>query len=180
MKNYFNEKGVSIPKIIGIIAVVAIIAIALVFILGKGEKKEEGPTIIGEASTGALTWKVISVKDRGNKLLGSESYHPETVEDKVSSGRFIGVEVIVENRGEGLVSLISPFLIDDQGAQLRDISYEVKEWVPEDKAAFLLTDVRPNTPTSFIFFYEVRADASDFKLEVKERAGSSQLINLGM
>lgn len=161
-----------------------IIAIAIVFISGKwekGEKKvEKGPTVIGEASTGELVWKVISVKDRGNKLLGSESYHPETVEDRVSTGRFIEVEVVVENQGEDLASLISPFLVDDQGAQLRDISYEVKEWVPEDKAAFLLTNVRPNTPASFNFFYEVRADASNFKLEAKERVGSSQLINLGM
>lgn len=180
MKNYFNEKGVSIPKIIWVIALVAIIAIALVFILGKGEKKEGGSTVIREASTGALTWKVISVKDRGKKLLGSESYHPATVEDKISPGKFIEVEVVVENQGEDWVSLISPFLVDDQGAELRDISYEVKEWVPEDKAAFLLTNIRPDIPTSFIFFYEVRADASNFKLEVKERAGSPQLINLGM
>lgn len=167
--------------ILGIFVFIIIIAIAG----GGGEKKEtttkETPTIYAlnqEVPSGDVVWKVISVRDRGNKLLARDSQYAVIAKDKVSQGKFIEVKLVVENRGKDLATITSPKLLDNQGREFTDISFQVMEWIPENMGFYLLENLQPNLPKELIAFFEVPTDATGLQLKVG--VWKPQLINLGL
>lgn len=167
--------------ILGIFVFIIIIAIAG----GGGEKKEttpkETPTIYSlnqEVPSGDVVWKVISVKDRGNKLLAKDSRYAVIAKDKISQGKFIEVKLVVENRGKDLATITSPKLLDSQGREFTDISFQVMEWIPENMGFYLLENLQPNLPKELIAFFEVPTDATGLQLKVG--VWKPQLINLGL
>jgi len=118
------------------------------------------------------------VKDRGNKLLAKDSRYSVIAKDKISSGRFIEVKLVVENRGKDLATITSPKLLDDKGREFTDISFQVMEWIPENMGFYLLENLNPNLPKELIAFYEVPTDATGLQLKVG--VWKPQLINLGL
>lgn len=167
--------------ILGIFVFIIIIAIAG----GGGEKKEtttrETPTIYSlnqEVPSGDVVWKVISAKDRGNKLLAKDSRYAVIVKDRVSQGKFVEIKLVVENRGKDLATIISPKLLDNQGREFTDISFQVMEWIPENMGFYLLENLQPNLPKELIAFFEVPTDATGLQLKVG--VWEPQLIDLGL
>lgn len=167
--------------ILGLIVFIIVIAIAG----GGGEKKEttpkETPTVYSlnqEVLSGDVVWKVTSAKDSGNKLLAKDSRYAVIAKDKVSQGKFIEVKLVVENRGKDLATITSPKLLDSQGREFTDISFQVMGWIPENMGFYLLENLNPNLPKELITFYEVPTDATGLQLKVG--VWKPQLINLGL
>jgi len=167
--------------ILGIFVFIIIIAIAG----GGNEKKETTPketltvySLNQDVPSGDVVWKVISVKDRGNKLLAKDSRYAVIAKDKVSQGKFIEVRLVVENRGKHLTTITSPKLLDSQGREFTDISSQVMEWIPENMGFYLLENLNPNLPKELVVFYEVPTDSTGLQLKVG--FWKPQLINLGL
>lgn len=165
--------------------VIIVFVVIIIIASAGGEKKEtapkETPTIYSlnqEVPSGDVIWKVTSVNDRGNKLLAKDSRYAVIAKDKISQGKFIEVKLVVENRGKDLATIISPKLLDSQGREFTDISFQVMEWIPENTGFYLLENLQPNLPKELVAFYEVPTDATGLQLKVG--VWKPQLINLGL
>ena len=177
-----KRKWLWIMIIIGLFIFIIIIDI----VGGGGEKKETSQTqekttiysVNQEVPSGDVIWKIVSAKDRGNKLLAKDSRYAVIAKDKVSSGKFIEIKLIVENRGKDLATITSPKLIDNQEREFTDISFQVMEWIPENMGFYLLENLNPNLPKEIIAFFEVPTDA--IGLQLKVGVWKPQLINLGL
>lgn len=133
-----------------------------------------------DVRVGDIRWKLLSARDHGSILKGSESKYPTYQEDKTSSGRFIEINIEVENVGTDQETTIGVELTDSKG---RDYSSgPFVEWIPDDKS-ILLTTLNPNVTKQFKDIYEVPADAADLKVKVGDLnpfTSKEALINLGI
>ena len=190
-ENITKSKG-KIPKWLlilgGIIVLIIVIAIA-----GGGGEKNEAPTSTSEETptvysinqdvrVGDIGWKLIDVKDYGNILKGSKSKYPDWYEDKITTGKFIGITLEVENLGTEVKSMTSYEIIDDRGRKFRPAS-DVLAWIPEEKELILFPTLNPNITKQFTEIYEVSADATGLKIKVGDLtllSPKEALISLGL
>jgi len=134
-----------------------------------------------DVTVGKGRWKVLSARDRGSVLLGSESQYPTITDDKTTAGRFIEVSFELENMGTITETWVSSStVVDNKGREFKSAD-GVWEWIPSEKS-FLLTSVHPGVPMQFIQIYEVSKDASGLKLKVRDISfggSATALISLG-
>lgn len=133
-----------------------------------------------DVRVGDIRWKLLSARDHGNVLKGSESKYPTFQDDKTSSGRIIEINMEVENLGSDQDLTTSVELTDSKG---RDFSSgPFSEWIPEDQSMTFVT-LNPNVTKQFKDFYEVPADATDLKVKVGDLnlfTSKEALIDLGI
>lgn len=135
-----------------------------------------------DVRVGDVRWKVISATDRGATLRGSESKYASYASDKTTTGKFIELNMEVENLGKEMKSATGVKLLDSQN---REFSYstDVSEWIPDDKQMLVLENLNPNVPFQFMGIYEVPADASDLKVKVGDLnlfGNKEAIISLGI
>jgi len=131
---------------------------------------------------GSAAWVVLTARDRGSILKGSESRFPMLMNDKTTNGKFIEVSLQVENTGTITETFVSdPNIIDNKQRQYKPMSLDAWEWIPEDEA--YLSDLQPGVPVKWTGIYEVAKDASGLKLEVGDISvwgTDTALIDLGL
>lgn len=130
-----------------------------------------------DVPSGDVVWKITGVRDRGTSLLARESRYPTIAKTKTTTGRFIELTVVIENKGKDLASITTPSLVDSQNREFTSSS-DVSEWVPEGKDLFLLSNLQPNLPKEFVVIYEVPPGAVGLKAKVGVLR--PQLIDLGV
>jgi len=126
-------------------------------------------------------WTVLSARDRGSVLRGSDSKYPTITADKTTTGKFIEVNFELENMGTITETWVSsPTLIDNNKREFKGAD-GVSDWIPNEKQ-FFLTSINPGVPAQFVEIYEVSKDSSGLKLKVSDISfgGSAEaLISLG-
>ena len=131
---------------------------------------------------GSGVWIVLTARDRGSVLKGSESEYPGFTDDKTTVGKFIEVSLQVENIGTITETFVSePNIIDNKQRQYKPMSFDAYEWIPEDE--LYLSDLQPGVPVKWTGIYEVAKDASGLKLEVGDISvwgTDTVLIDLGL
>jgi hypothetical protein len=167
----------------GIVVLLLVLAIAN---SGGGNTASENATesskdtiyaINQDVPSGDVTWKVMNVKDRGQNLLAKDSRYPTIAKTKTTTGRFVEITVLIENKGKDLASITTPNLLDSQNREFTSSS-DVSEWVPEGKDLFLLSNLQPNLPKEFVMIYEVPPGATGLKAKVGVLR--PQIIDLGI
>ncbi len=145
----------------------------------KTEQKapEKTPGLNEPVQSKDVTWTVTGAKSRGSVLKGSQSRYPSFQESKTTTGKYIEVEVKVENTGDDLASITAPTLVDSKDRKYTNAS-DVSAWIPADKDFMILTNLQPNLPKSYVFIYEVPADAVGLQLKVG--VFSPKVIDLGL
>jgi hypothetical protein len=119
-----------------------------------------------EIKAGNWKWKVIKVRNRGSILRGSESNYP-WIKDKITEGKFIEVEMLVQNTGQETLYYYSyPSIYDNKKREYRAAIVETSDWIPEDKKCGL-KQVKPGfSPLDCVEIYEVAKDSTDLWLYV--------------
>lgn len=112
-----------------------------------------------------VRWKLLSAKDRGDTLKASESRYASIAKNKTTSGKFVEINMEVENLGTEMKSVTNLTLVDGKNREYTSSS-DTSEWVPEGKELFLLSNLNPNVPQQFTAIYEVPSDASSLKVKV--------------
>jgi hypothetical protein len=127
-------------------------------------------------------WRVLSSRNMGNVLKGSESRYPSFKEDKTTTGKFIEVTFIVENIGGKTKTMpVPPEIVDSQNREF-GTAEEYYLYVPNDMD-YLLTTLPPNVPKNAIVIYDLPQDATGLKFVVNDFSFLSHetaLIDLGM
>ena len=119
-----------------------------------GVALRDNPLMVGE-----IEWKVSEVRDLGNVIKSGNQFIP----DLQTAGKFLWIEVRVENKGQDLKTLVAPNLFDDQGRAFISSS-EAHFHIPKEKNISLLKNLNPNLPFTAVFIYEVPADAAKLTL----------------
>ncbi len=118
--------------------------------------------LTGEAvRIGDIEWTVVAVQNMGNTLKSSNEF----IDDLKTNGKFVWVEVRVENKGKDLRTLVAPPILDGAGRGFVSSSEDTFH-VPEDKNLFLLKNLNPNIPFNAVLIYEVPNDSSQISLIV--------------
>jgi hypothetical protein len=188
-----NSLG-QIPTKILIAGIAIIILIVLVFVILKVVKKPPPPPPVEkkqepvyETIVGNVKFKLVEAKDRGNRLLASESKNPEYIkEDLVTTDRFIEVTISAENIGKDNIPQNlwdMEELVDKEGRKFYS-SPQFDQWVVrESKCGALL---KPGfTPTPCTKIYEVANVATGLKVKVSVKTvgtqkGGEGLIDIGL
>ncbi len=173
-------------------AIVLLIVIAIVG--GKGKPtdtngsdennnvNQQAYAVNQDVRVGDVRWKVISAVDRGTTLKGTDSKYPTLSSDKTTSGKFVELNMEVENLGKDMKSATDVKLLDNQNREYT-ASHDVTEWIPEDKQMLVLENLNPNVPFQFIGIYELPADATSLKVKVGDLnlfGNKEATINLGI
>lgn len=143
--------------------------------------KAEPPKEVGlnqEMTIGNTKWKVLSVKNLGQNLKSDNMF----MEDQKTSGKFIQVEVGIENIGTESTSVRGMKMVDNQNREFNhfDSAYL---FLPDDKSPYSVGDLNPNIPRSYMDIYELPTDASGLRLKVedlKTYEGAYGYVNLGI
>jgi len=106
-----------------------------------------------------IRWKVTGARDLGNRL-GGRGFH----EPKTTPGRFIRVDIEVENLRKKPATFPSRDLFDARGRRYNTLSDA--QWYFDDKTIFLLENINPNVPLRFVQVYEVASDAKGFAIGI--------------
>lgn len=112
-----------------------------------------------EVEVDGIRWRVTGATDLGNQLQGSR-FQPS----KTTSGRFIRVDMEIENLHKEPATFFSRELFDDRGRQYDTLSDAVLYF--DEKTIVILENVNPNVPLKFAQIYEVAADAGGFGILV--------------
>jgi hypothetical protein len=119
-----------------------------------------------EVKVGDWKWKIIKVRNRGSILRGSESNYPEWTKDKITEGKFIEVEMLIQNMGKNTLSYHYPSLYDEKKREYKTASGETYDWIPREKWCWG-KDLRPNfSPIDCIEIYEVAKDSTNLWLYI--------------
>jgi hypothetical protein len=106
------------------------------------------------------------VRNRGSILRGSESNYPEWTKDKITEGKFIEVEMLIQNMGKNTLSYHYPSLYDEKKREYKTASGETYDWIPREKWCWG-KDLRPNfSPIDCIEIYEVAKDSTNLWLYI--------------
>lgn len=136
-----------------------------------------------DMQTGKARWKLLNSENKGDTLRASESRYSSIATSKTTQGKFIEIEMEVENTGEVTESFWSaPVLVDDRNREFKPRN-DLSEWIPEEKDASLFVELQPGIPAQLVWLYEVPANATGLKAKVKDISfgGSlSALVNLGL
>lgn len=103
------------------------------------------------------------------------------IENKPTQGKYVVVNVTVENLGKDLKSVTGLKVIDSKGREYTASSESFQNLGAEQM--FLLSNLNPNVPQTFADVYEVPADSEGLKLKVGDLSflGSEEaLIDLGL
>ena len=181
-----RKKGWGIVRSLAIGGAGVILAIVgtIIGIAQESSKSEQSPSIIYKINqnieVGKARYIVLSARDRGNILKSSDSKYPSFT-DKTSTGKFIEIELEVENTGTITETFVpSPLLTDNLNREFKEMGLDVMEWIPEGK--LFSGDLQPGVPKQFILMYEVADNSSGLKLKVRDISfgGTAQaLIDLG-
>ena len=139
--------------------------------------------IVGDAvNVMDLEWKVLSAKVVGKTLKSGNQF----IEDLQAVGKFVRVEVRVENKTKQPVTLTASRMMDNRGRQFEESS-KAHLFVPRDRALFLLERLNPNVPFTYQLIYDVPIDASNLSLLIGSRdlfqfqkRKSEGIIDLGL
>jgi hypothetical protein len=192
-KRKINSLGQVPTKILVGVGVI-IFLIIIVFVISKLSKKPPPPPPVEkkeepvyETTVGNVKFKLIEAKDRGNKLLASESKNPEYIrEDLITTDRFVEVTISVENIGkDNIPSNIWDMneLVDKEGRKFYS-EPQFNQWVlKESKCGEMLKPAFTPTPCTKI--YEVANVATGLKVKVSARAfgdqkGGESFIDIGL
>jgi hypothetical protein len=129
-------------------------------------------------SVGDIEWRIVDVKSLGNTIKSDNQF----IEELKTPGRFVWLEIRVENKGKSLKTIVSPPLFDDQGRAFESSS-EAHFHIPKDKNFLILKNLNPNVPLNAVFIYEIPADATSLTLLAGDLdlIGSSEgAIDLGL
>jgi hypothetical protein len=121
-----------------------------------------------EVKAGDLKWKIVKVKNRGSMLRGAENFISSWMRDKITEGKFIEVEMTVENVGKEPYSFISysPEIYDEKKRKFRDIF--ALGWIPTEKdCIFFHPTIAPGfSPKDCGVIFEVAKDSTNLWLYV--------------
>lgn len=143
----------------------------------NGSTKDTVYAVKQVVPSGDVVWQIDEVKDRGASLLAKDSRYPTIAKTKTSAGKFVQLTISIENRGKDLASITTPTLVDSQNREFTSSS-DVSEWVPEGADLFLLSNLQPNLPKTFVVIYEVPAGTTGLRARVG--VIHPQLIDLGI
>lgn len=120
-----------------------------------------------EIKAGDLKWKILRVRNRGSILKGSESIYYSWNEDRITEGKFIEVEIMVENIGKEPYYFSVPVVYDDQGRKFTHAN-GVYNWIPETKNCDFMIEIKPGfSPKECIEIYEVAKDSRQLFLYIE-------------
>lgn len=108
---------------------------------------------------GDLEWTVVSSKVIGKVLKGDNPVR----QDLQAGGRFVEVDVRIENKGKKPLTAMANPMIDDAGREFRS-SVEAVWYVPNDKRLSLLKSLNPEVPFTCRLIYDVPENASGLSL----------------
>lgn len=124
---------------------------------------------------GDVKWKVIKAWS-ANQL----SDYSGTVKP---AGKFVVVNVVVENMGKDMKTVSNLKVIDDQDREFTSYSKSFGLQNLGAESLYVLSNINPNVPLTFADVYEVPADAKGLKLKVGDLSllgNNSALIDLGL
>jgi len=127
------------------------------------------PSAVGIVGTpirvGDIEWRVVSAKNLGKTLRSGNRF----IGNVDARGRFVAVELRVENKGKAPKTLIAPDLFDEKGRRFTN-SLEAEMYAPRDKRLSLLETLNPNVPFVCWLIYDVATDATGLTLLVGDLA----------
>jgi hypothetical protein len=103
---------------------------------------------------GHVRWKVIAARKLGNTLKSDNAF----VKPKTTPGRFIYVEMEIENKSDEPLTFAERPLYDRRGRRYTTLSDA--SWYLDKNVVWLLKTINPNVPHTFVQVYEVPDDAS--------------------
>ncbi|MBN1510623.1 MAG: SUMF1/EgtB/PvdO family nonheme iron enzyme [Phycisphaerae bacterium] len=122
---------------------------------------------VGEPITlDGIRWKVLSARSIGNRLSGRG-----IVASRTTSGRFIRVDMEIENLRKEPVTFLSRELLDSGGRVFETMSDAF--WYFDENTVLILERINPNVPLRFVQAYEVPRDAKGLGITVS----NLQLMN---
>ena len=102
--------------------------------------------------------------------------------DLQAGGRFVEVEVRVENKGKKPLTVLANQLIDDAGREFRN-SIEAESFFPNDNRIAVLKSLNPEVPFKCRFIYDVPENATGLSILLDDGSPLSSLegvIDLGV
>lgn len=138
-------------------------------------QQESAPsyTLNDQVTVGDVKWVVTSASTK-TSLAGAFTGTETT------QGKFVVINVTVENLGKDMKSMSNLKLVDNQGREFTSSSKSYKNLGAEQ--LYILQNLNPNLPYTFADVYEVPADAGGFSVVVGDLAffGSDEAkIGLG-
>jgi len=118
-----------------------------------------------DVRVGDIRWKLLSARDHGSVLKGSESKYPTYESDKTTTGRFIEINMEVENLGTDQTSGTTMELVDSKGRTFS--SGPFTSWIT-DEQSLIITTLNPNITKQYKDIYEVPTDATGLKVKVSD------------
>jgi len=128
-----------------------------------------------DIQVGDVKWKVIKAWTASQLSDYSGAVKP--------AGKFLVVNVVVENLGKDMKTVSNLKVVDDKGREFTSYS---KSFVFQNLGAdslYILSNINPNVPLTFADVYEIPADAQGLKLEVGDLSllGNGEgLVDLGL
>jgi hypothetical protein len=118
-------------------------------------------TLNDQVTVGDVKWVVTSATTK-TSLAGAFSGTETT------QGKFVVINVTVENLGKDMKSMSNLKLVDSQGREFTSSSKSYKNLGAEQ--LYILQNLNPNLPYTFADVYEVPADAEGFSVVVGDLA----------
>ena len=124
---------------------------------------------------GDVKWKVIKSRtaDQLNDYSGAVK----------PAGKFLVVNVIVENMGKDMKTVTGLKVVDDKDREFTSYSKSFGLQNLGAESLYVLSNINPNVPLTFADVYEIPADAKGLKLKVGDLSllgSDAGLIDLGL
>lgn len=143
--------------------------------------RKREPTAVGFKGTpihvGNVKWAVVDVKNKGKLLKSTNQF----IDTETTKGKFIWVEVQVENESNSPLTMTAPILIDEKSRRFTNKTAIFH--IPEDKSFFILKTLNPAVPFNGVLIYEVPEDALGLTLLVGDMnilSSNEGVIDLGL
>ncbi len=172
-----------VGAVIAVIVIIVLMASTMMKPVLPSEKtEEEKEELVYEVEVGDIKFKLKEVKDRGDILKASESKHPgSTREDLTTTERFIEVTISAQNVGKDNIQSGGwevKELIDSEERKFYS-SRQLDNWILEENKCS--DTLKPGfSPTFCTKIYEVAKISTGLKVEVSARKGGSDFIDLGI
>ncbi|MFZ2663755.1 MAG: DUF4352 domain-containing protein [Patescibacteria group bacterium] len=139
------------------------------------EDRTKSAKLNEDLQVGEVKWKVLKAWKADQLYDYSGTVKP--------AGKFLVVNVTVENMGKDMKTVTGLKVVDDQGREFTTYSksFGLKNLGAE--SLYVLSNINPNVPLTFADVYEIPADAKSLKLKVGDLSlfgGSEGLIDLGL
>jgi len=140
------------------------------------------PPVTREATVGNVKFKLVEVKDLGNRLKVSESNEPKSFQsDLVTTERFLKVTVSAENLRKDNIPLGGWDITEvyDKDDRKFYTPMDTRIWIPNDSKCGEV--LKPSfTATLCTKIYEVAKTSTDLKIQVSVRDAGAGFVSLDM